>query len=427
MRTWKKYHCQNIEELRTRVLHYAGSFDVFTFLDSCNNNVYGKNTFDFMCAAGSYKSLRCNTGDAYRQLSAFLHENLDWCFGYFAYDLKNETEKLSSQNSDFLQLPDLYFFIPQVLIICEGDEMRTGTIEGDENVFDKIMQADNQEESNLQNAVTLRSRFSREEYAGTVNTLKNHILEGDLYEVNFCQEFYAENTPINVNRVFRNLCRQSRAPFSSCFRLHDVYLISASPERFMKKEKNTIFSQPMKGTSKRSALRTEDEVLKQKLFMSEKDRSENVMIVDLVRNDFAKSARTGTIRVEELFGIYTFEHVHQMVSTVVAELRNDVNPVQAIQNTFPMGSMTGAPKVMAMQLIEKYEKTKRGLFSGAFGYFDEKRDFDFNVVIRSILYNAAIKYVSVQVGSAIVYDSDAENEYEECLVKLQGLVNALNS
>ncbi|MEO5675183.1 MAG: anthranilate synthase component I family protein, partial [Chitinophagales bacterium] len=217
----------------------------------------------------------------------------------------------------------------------------------------------------------------------------------------------------------------SPAPLA-CFLKHgEKFLLSASPERFLKKESRKIISQPMKGTISRSNHAESDEHAKELLGTDEKEKAENVMIVDLVRNDLARSAVAGSVSVEELFGIYSFPRVHQMISTVSATLRNDVHFTEAIRNAFPMGSMTGAPKVMAMQLIDKYEKVKRGLFSGSAGYITPGGDFDFNVVIRSLLYNRESRYLSFQTGSAITHDCNPEKEYEECLLKAQAIMSTL--
>jgi len=194
----------------------------------------------------------------------------------------------------------------------------------------------------------------------------------------------------------------------------------------MKKTGNTIISQPIKGTIKRSVNTQEDEKLKEKLFNDPKERAENVMIVDLVRNDLSRTAKKQSVKVEELYGIYSFKHVHQMISTIKSEIEPETDIVEVIKNAFPMGSMTGAPKVRAMQLIEKFERTKRGLYSGAFGYFSPENDFDFNVVIRSLLYNETKKYVSFTVGGAITSLANAKDEYNECLVKATALINVLN-
>jgi len=243
--------------------------------------------------------------------------------------------------------------------------------------------------------------------------------------MNFCQEFFAEGVRIDPLSMFDRLNQHSKAPFSAYYRLRDRYLLCASPERFLKKEGAKIISQPIKGTIRRGGDPKEDLGLKNQLASSEKDRSENVMIVDLVRNDLGRSCKAGSVEVEELFGIYGFNQVWQMISTVKGELEEGEDGIDAIRRAFPMGSMTGAPKVRSMQLIEEYEQSKRGLYSGAVGYIRPDGDFDFNVVIRSLLYNAADQYLSFQVGGAIVFDSVAEKEYEECLLKAKGILDVL--
>ncbi|MCH7535945.1 MAG: anthranilate synthase component I family protein [Bacteroidetes bacterium] len=260
-----------------------------------------------------------------------------------------------------------------------------------------------------------------------VGQIKEHIQQGDIYEMNFCQEFYADNAVIDPVEVYMGLNEKSPAPFSCFYKFKEKFLISSSPERFLKKTGNKIISQPIKGTVKRGKSDVEDVVLKEILAGNAKEQSENVMIVDLVRNDLSRSARLGTVEVEELFGIYSFEQVHHMISTVSAELKDDIHLVDVIKNAFPMGSMTGAPKVSSMKLIEKYEESKRGLFSGSIGYITPSGDFDFNVVIRSILYNEANQYVSFTTGSAITINSNAEKEYEECHLKGKALRQVLNS
>jgi para-aminobenzoate synthetase component 1 len=219
----------------------------------------------------------------------------------------------------------------------------------------------------------------------------------------------------------------SKAPFSCYFKFDGKYLLSASPERFLKKQGSKLISMPIKGTARRGKNIEDDLALRRKLLADQKERSENVMIVDLVRNDLSRSSVEGSVKVEELFGIKTFPQVHQMVSTITGVLRDDVHFVDAIRNAFPMGSMTGAPKVRAMELIEQYEKSKRGLYSGAVGYITPEGDFDFNVVIRSLLYNSLNHYLSFHVGSAIVFDSAPEKEYEECLLKAKALIQVLKS
>ena len=201
--------------------------------------------------------------------------------------------------------------------------------------------------------------------------------------------------------------------------------MSATPERYIKKDGCKVISQPIKGTEKRSDNKKEDQQLALELSNDEKERSENIMIVDLVRNDLSRTAKKGSVKVKELCKIYTFDQVHQMISTVESKVKKSTNPIDIIETTFPMGSMTGAPKISAMQIIEELEETKRGLYSGAVGYISPKGNFDFNVVIRSILYNETKQYVSYSVGGAITAKSNPLKEYEECLVKAKAMRQVL--
>ncbi|MBR7718830.1 anthranilate synthase component I family protein [Microvirga sp. SRT04] len=260
-----------------------------------------------------------------------------------------------------------------------------------------------------------------------MEAIRTDILNGEVYELNLCQEFYAENVALEPVDVFWRLMAASPAPFAGFVRWHDHFLLCASPERFLARAGSSIHSQPIKGTIRRGTTPEIDEQQRLTLLHDEKERAENLMIVDLVRNDLARVAQTGTVRVPELFGLYPFRHLWQMISTVEADLRPDVQLPEILRATFPMGSMTGAPKIRAMQLIERYEHTRRGLYSGSIGYLWPGSDFDFNVVIRSLQYRQDSGYLSFEVGSAITYDSDAEREYEECLLKAKALLEVLGS
>ncbi len=422
MRISKTFAIADTDEFRKKLSVYADTFDVFALPDSCGNTVYGSTTFDYALAAGARNILVANVGNAFEQLKQFRATYPDFCFGYFGYDLKNETEVLFSKNFDGMGWPDMVFFIPEIYLEVKDSTCTIYLFEDNNLQHESIFAAI---QSTLYNekpsAVTpLQERIPRERYLQKVCDIKHHIAEGDIYELNFCQEFYSSGT-LDAVSVYNNLCEKSKAPFSVLFKWENRYLISASPERFLKKQGQKVMSQPIKGTHQRSPDKVMDEQYKNNLYNSIKDRAENVMIVDLVRNDLAKYAKTGTIKVDELFGIYSFAQVHQMVSTISAEIKDGVDGIDVIRAAFPMGSMTGAPKVMAMQLIEQYEATKRGLFSGAFGYFTPSGDFDFNVIIRSIQYHAITKYISIQTGGAIVFDSVAEDELEECYLKLGAL------
>jgi len=356
-----------------------------------------------------------------------LNKRPGWLFGHLGYDLKNEIEGLQSGHPDKLGFPDIFFFEPTIIIRLSEKEMSIESDGGAGKIFEEIMQSD--ETNPVQNEpVRIQQRVSKQEYLETIGQLKKHILRGDCYEINYCMEFFAENAIVDPLSIYQKLSSTSPNPFSALYKLEDKWLICASPERFLKKEGNKILSQPIKGTSSRFLKDdNKDKKSRDELFISEKDRSENVMVVDLVRNDLARVCKEGTVKVDELFGIYSFPQVHQMISTVSGELKEEISFTEIIKATFPMGSMTGAPKRKVLELIEKYESSKRGIFSGALGYKTPGGDFDFNVVIRSIMYNSSEKYLSFMAGSAITFYSDAEKEYEECLLKAGAMRRVIGS
>lgn len=363
-------------------------------------------------------------GSALARLQELINEKQSWLFGHLGYDLKNEIEALNSNHPDAIGFPDMHFFEPEVVIEVNHSEI---IIYGDEahRIYQEIMRYERVEP--VKDAfINIESRFSKPEYIDTIRKLKDHIHRGDCYEINFCQEFFATNVQVDPVEIFRKLCAESPNPFSALYRLNDKWLVCASPERFIKKEKDRVISQPIKGTSPRDpGNKQNDEKQKQSLFLSSKDRSENVMVVDLVRNDLSKVCIEGTVAVDELYGIYSFPQVHQMISTVSGTLKKTKTFSEIIRACFPMGSMTGAPKKKVMELIEKYERTRRGLFSGSVGFIEPGGDFDFNVVIRSILYNSSGKYLSFQAGSGITFYSEAEKEWEECLLKAAAIKKVL--
>lgn len=413
---------QDLPLFKQKALQWASSFDAACYLDSNGfNDPYGK--FDTLIAIGAKNEVTAQVGSAFDQLEAFRQNNPGWIAGFLGYDLKNETEQLSSANPDGLQFPDLYFFAPLHLIVIKDGKTEIISDEP-EQIFDLISQQEliiHEEQS----AITLRSRFNKQEYIDVVKGIQEHINRGDIYVTNFCQEFFAEHVQIDPSGIFTQLNEVSPTPFSTFFKWRDNYILGASPERFLAKRGNKLISQPIKGTAKRGANLQADELIKKELRNHPKELQENVMIVDLVRNDLTRSAKQGTVKTEELFGIHSFQYVHQMISTVVCELEEGLSAIQAIKNTFPMGSMTGAPKISAMQLMEQYERSKRGVYSGAIGYLSPDNDFDLNVVIRTLLYNSAKQYLSFHAGSAITYHADPEKEYEECLLKAQAVMEVL--
>ncbi len=432
MREIIKYSLDDPDSFRNKLLIWGNTFPVFCCLES--NNYYKScqsglfyHTYDTIAGVDFMELFESNRQGAFVSLKEFAGRKTDWLFGHLNYDLKNEIENLTSDNFDGIGFPLMHFFQPRLVFTIRD---RILEIHYHRDLYSKdeidflynsvkrlkIKGPENHKE------LKIRQRTSRQEYIETVDKIKADIFRGDIYEVNYCQEFYCENQEIDPLSVFNALRSISPTPFSCLYKLFDKYLISASPERFLKKTGSKIISQPMKGTIKRSNFPDVDEHLMNKLRNDPKEISENVMIVDLVRNDLSKTAEVNSVRVEELCGIYSFRLVHQMVSTVSAVLKSENDMIDAIKNAFPMGSMTGAPKIKAMELIEKYENMKRGLFSGAVGYFSPDRDFDFNVVIRSVLYNNARLYLSYIVGSAITAGSIPEKEYEECMIKA-GAIN----
>ena len=404
-----------------KALQWANQFEICCYLDS-NGFMDPYGNYDLLLAVGAKSTLEKHTGKAFEALEAYYNSHKTWMFGLLSYDLKNEIEQLQSKNRDDLQFPDLFFFIPEYLIaIKDGKiEVLLGDARITETIF-KIIPSTNSSQTKLY----IESRINKAEYLQKIKDLKQHINRGNIYEVTFCQEFFAKEAAIDPLSVYMVLKNTSPTPFSGFFKIKDQYILSASPERYLHKKGLRLISQPIKGTAKRSENPVEDELFKEALKQSGKEQTENVMIVDLVRNDLTKNAVSGSVKVDELFGIYSFAQVHQMISTISCELDPKISIIDAIKNTFPMGSMTGAPKVKAMELIEEFEEVKRGAYSGSIGYFTPQGDFDFNVIIRSILYDRSKKILSFQVGGAITYASDAEAEYEECMLKASAITKTL--
>lgn len=434
MRKRLTFHISDVSKFKNQLLFWSKKFQNVSILDSQEANLKANskmeyNTYELLAGIDALQIIEPKE-NSFESLKTELDAAKDWWFGYLGYDLKNEIEVLSSENQDGLDMPAMNFFRPRWVFLLDVDTLLVHYFDeefSEEQIYTLVNKIQNLSVPNLKEVSIseIKSRISRAEYIKLVTQLKEHIRGGDIYEVNFCQEFYAEDTIIRPRQTFRKLMKVSPTPYSCFYRMGEKYLLSASPERYLKKVGNRIISQPIKGTAKRGANEEEDRLIKEKLFSDPKERAENIMIVDLVRNDLSRTAAKSSVIVEELCGIYTFPQVHQMISTVVSELKEDVHFVEAIRQSFPMGSMTGAPKVRAMKLIEKYESTKRGLFSGALGYITPDGDFDFNVVIRSIQYNAMNHYLSFMVGGAITMQSDPEKEYEECMLKAKAIMKVL--
>lgn len=429
LRTEYSFSLDINQHFKTKLLQWAQQFTEVIWLDS-NDYQQEYSSFDAVLAVDAFTSIQTDYDLGFDKLMTYQSSTNDWVFGYLSYDLKNDTEALHSNNFDGLEFPDLFFFQPKKIFFIKDNILTLSYLKLVNNEMDSDLEAIQSQKVDMQPQSTQlnpKSRISKEIYLERVQTMLDHIHRGDIYEANFCQEFYNESATINPLWTYQKLNDLAQTPFATFLKNHKTYVLSSSPERFLQKSGSTVISQPIKGTSRRSSMKDEDIQLKTNLESDEKERSENIMIVDLVRNDMSKIAKQGSVEVSELCQTYTFNQVHHMISTIRAEVSKEINPVAILQATFPMGSMTGAPKVSAMKIIENLEDTKRGVYSGTVGYFSPNGDFDFNVVIRSILYNSELSYLSFSVGSAITSKSDPEKEYEECLVKAQAMRTVLEN
>lgn len=406
-----------LQELKYRMLNWSQQFSILVFLDS--NNYTGTYTrYECLLAAGAQYTLPYN--DGLNALSDYHSSHKDWLFGHINYDYKNSLiNGLSSRHNAVTGFDELCFFCPKTVcyITKEKTELVIETLSDEpDDIYKAIMSAAPVCDTYVPIA-TFEQRTDKEKYLKTIDRLRNHIKDGDCYEINYCNENYVNDVSLKPLNVFSKLNQLSNAPFAAYYRNEDAYMMCASPERYIQKTGSKIIAQPIKGTAPRGRDQEKDIALKEALNNSIKDRAENVMITDLVRNDLARSCKTASVQVEELFGIYTFPQVHQMISTISGVFEWGRPFTDAIRYSFPMGSMTGAPKIKVMQLIEEYEDSRRELYSGSIGYISPEGDFDFNVIIRSLFYNAKRKYLCYQAGGAITYDSNAEGEWEEMRLK----------
>lgn len=407
------------ENFWRKALHWAEKFGKVAYFAG-NEIPYLYGGFENLLAVSDAKTVAFSGEKVFEQLAEISASGRFWC-GLISYDLKNRIEKLGSRNNEYIGFPEMHFFEPEIWLTFSAKTVAISTQKVPaEEILQQILTVEIPEEKHEK--ITWKSRTSEAKYLENVRHIQNHILEGDVYELNYTIEFFAENATVFPVQLFEALNKKSPTPFAGFFKVNDSLLMCASPERFLKKEGQKLISQPIKGTIRRGKNQEEDALLKEQLLHDEKERAENLMIVDLVRNDLSRSAEVGSVKVEELFGIYSFQQVFQMISTVTAQAKPEENLASMLQHTFPMGSMTGAPKFRAMQLIEQYEDHRRGLYSGSIGYVKPNGDFDFNVVIRSLQYNSKTKYLSYKVGSAITIDSVPEKEYLECLLKAKAIM-----
>lgn len=430
---------EEIDHFARKTMQWAEKrFEEIVFL---NSNTFMKDPYhkyEQIIAVGKkydYQTTDYND-DAFGKLEEYLNTAKDWNFGYLSYEsnhhniFKNHNLK---HKHDGIQFPVMYFFCPQIVFLLKKKEVSIEYHTNDfsfEEIKIACKEIDNELINNIdqcRNEDEIQDRTSKEEYLNAVSEIKKHIQRGDIYEMNYCIEFFLQqykDCPLNT---YYRLMKENPSPFS-CFVKHkEKFLLSSSPERYINKCGDKIISQPIKGTIKRGKTPDEDNKLKKSLLKSKKEKMENVMIVDLVRNDLSTIAEKGTVQVEELFGLYTYPHVHQMISTISCKLNPEYAVTDLIKKTFPMGSMTGAPKISAMSIADRLEKTRRGLFSGSVGYITPEKDADMNVIIRSILLNRESGYASIMAGSAITIESDPEYEYQECLLKSEILKRVIKN
>lgn len=411
---------EEFETIKQRMLNWSNRFSILLLLDS-NSHKDKYSRYECLLGAGIYNGQCLSSLD---EVSQFHKTHNDWLLGHINYDYKNSLEpRLSSRHEVVVGFPDFFFFQPEVVCYIPADkpELVIEALGTDpKEVYRDIMNCPAEITGHIPELSFIR-RTDKQVYLDTVDKLRQHIKSGDCYEINYCTEGYAEGVDVEPLTVFNSLNQLSCAPFAAYYRNEQKYMVCASPERYLRKQGSTVLSQPIKGTARRGQNEEADTAIKNDLFNSVKDRAENVMITDLVRNDLARSCETGSISVDELFGIYSFPQVHQMISTISGTLQEGRHFTDTLKYSFPMGSMTGAPKIKVMELIDHYEDTRRELFSGTVGYITPDADFDFNVIIRSLFYNSELRRLSYQSGGAITYDSQSESEWEEMRLKAWAL------
>ncbi len=407
------------------MLNWCTRFNIFCFLDN-NSYEFEEPGFECILAAGCKQSVSLNGGEALQALQGFSDKSKDWLFGHFGYELLSQSNTHTSHTNE-VEFGDGFFFTPEVLIRLKQNMVEIQCIDDDPTcIYNEIHQQPSFIKKRSAGNIDLKTGITATEYKEILGSLKKHILRGDCYEINFCQSFYVNDITIDPLFFYQKLSAISPNPFGAFYKLNDKYCLCASPERFLKKKDSTLISQPIKGTSKRDITDSSMDIANRHyLLNSDKEKTENVMVVDLVRNDMSKVCRAGTVHVKELFGIYSFPQVHQMISTIAGEVDPEIAWTNIIKACFPMGSMTGAPKKKVIELIERYEQFPRGLFSGSIGYIDPAGDFDFNVVIRSLMYDETKKLVSFKAGGGITFNSDVDEEYEESLLKVAAIIKVL--
>jgi len=367
--------------------------------------------------------------------------------GYFSYDLCHFIERLPTTAVDDLKLPECCFGFYDLVLAFDNLHAKAYVIStgfpelSEDKRMEKARDRLNEMKATLakispsasevpftflaipMEQVNLKEGFTRQEYMDVVEKCRQYIIAGDIFEANLSQRFEAELAIIPYE-LYRRLRHINPAPFACYLGFDDVTVVSASPERFLRLQGDRVETRPIKGTRPRGKTPEEDEARAKELLTSPKDRAENIMIVDLERNDLGRVCRYGTIKVTELAILEVFPTVFHLTSTVVGKLKEGKNCIDLLKATFPGGSITGAPKVRAMEIIDELEPTRRSIYTGSIGYLSFNGDLDLNIAIRTFVVKGGKAYF--QVGGAVVYDSDPEAEYQETLDKARALIDALN-
>lgn len=418
-RVIKNFSNVDVKSLKQKIIHHSRAFDYSVLLNSNSESTENEFIYAYGCIA-----FLSSSNQSLKKLDNFMNDK-DWLFGFFSYDLKNEIENLMSSNYIFHSIPNIFFFKPKVVVIARNGLLTfevCSDLDPEQELNNILNYKPNALEKKIDNLIP---RVSKKKYLKNVKSIKEHIKKGDVYELNYCIDYYSENSIIDPCNVYNRLNSLTESPMSTLFKFKEINIISSSPERYISRRKNKVFSQPIKGTARRNSNELIDKEIRSLLTKNIKEKAENHMIVDIVRNDLSRISKKGKVKVTELGKLYSFKNVHQLISTIECEIDNNTLVSKIIESTFPMGSMTGAPKIKSMKLIDEFENVSRGIYSGSVGYFMPNGDFDFNVVIRSIIYDSNNAKLNLNIGSAITYNSTAENEYEECQLKAEAMIEAL--
>ena len=404
-----KFQNENLIILESQMPEHPSSVQSFVAVRPKNQIKISDNRVEWQID-GQKKSFSMNPWQA---LSEFRNQTGGWLFGYLGYDLKNHTENLTSENRELLAIPDLYFMEPEFLFRIEKENLVQ--LSGD-----NISSAESQQNFDINEEIDLQNfepSISWQRYKKNILHIQELIKNGNFYELNYsfpmCGQFSGTSY-----RLYQKMRQINPVPFGAYLSLDEYSVVCASPERFLKKQGAKVISEPIKGTAARNENKTRDIRQKEEL-LNEKNRAENLMIVDLVRHDLSKIAKIGSVKVAKLYDVQTFGTVHQLISTIEAETDDQANPVEILKQCFPMGSMTGAPKIEVMKTIDQLEEYRRALYSGAIGYITPEGNFDFNVVIRTAIIQG--NQLIYPVGGAITSDSESENEWKEAEVKARSI------